>query len=499
MKTEAAGGRAALVNIGMLATLTLCIARLWVMPLPSGFWVDEMVTQFVARHPHDPTLSVAPQVTQSIYYMLPRAMERWFGFSETAYRIPSLILMLGALWLIARIAARLIHPDAAWFAMFLCFTLRDFSYQAADARPYALATFVTAAGLWLLIRWLDRARWPDAVLFAIAASLEWRVHLVLWPMYVLFALYAVVRVARGDTRVGWIRLCVVFGAIGVALIPVLGEAIALNRQAAAHVVTAIPSAGDLVNALKLGVVVGACATAVLAGRLLKWPSASKPIPWESLWLILGWWICDPLCLFLYSIVTRHSVFLERYMYAALPGAALAGAAAASVFVPARYWKRTAALLGVGVLVFAGRWNHLRIVHHRSDWRGAAQALNAQAFSAAEDVICPSPFIEARPPVWRPDYPVASFLYSHLLTYTFRGKIVPFPFGASLEAGPFAASFTEKELSKSQRFALYGSDRAVNFWREWFAMRPELAGFENRSLGDFGDVVVVVFEREPSGK
>jgi len=481
------------LNIALAAALALCVARLWVMPLGSSFWVDEMVTRFVVLHPQDPTLSVAPQVTESIYYGLPRAMERWFGFSEVAYRLPSLIAMLLALWLIARIAARLIHPDAGWFAAFLSMTLRDFNYQADDARPYALATLATAASIWLLVRWLDQARWRDAALFAIAASVVWRVHLLLWPVYVLLAVYAAVRIARRDTRVGWIAACVVFAAIGAALIPVLSEAIALNRQAAAHVVAAIPGLGDLTNQLKFGVVGGACAVAALAARFLKWPAASRPIPWESLWLILGWWICDPLCLFLYSVATRNSVFLERYMYVALPGAALAGMAAASLFLPARYWKQTALLIGIGVLIFAGRWNHLRIVHHGSDWRGASRAIDAQAFSADTDVISPSPFIEARPPVWRPDYPIQSFLYSHLM-YPFRGKIVPFPFEGSREAGTFAAWLSENELAKSKRFALYGSERAVKFWREWFATRPELAAFESRRLGDFGDVEAVVFEK-----
>jgi hypothetical protein len=56
--------------------LFVCIARLWLMPLPSGFWVDEMVTAFVVQHPGDPSLAVAPQVPSSIYYWLPACLER---------------------------------------------------------------------------------------------------------------------------------------------------------------------------------------------------------------------------------------------------------------------------------------------------------------------------------------------------------------------------------------------------------------------------------------
>jgi len=56
--------------------------------------------------------------------------------------------------------------------------------------------------------------------------------------------------------------------------------------------------------------------------------------------------------------------------------------------------------------------------------------------------------------------------------------------------------SEHELAKADRFAIYGGDRAVKFWCEWFASRPELAGMHSRFLGLFGDVDVVVFEKTP---
>src|ERR1051325_6444861 len=106
------------MNVLLQALLLLCIARLWLMPLPSSFWVDEMVTAFVVRFgPTHLSLAVAPQVPASIYYVLPRAAGALFGFSEIAYRLPSVLAMAIALFLIARLAARLICPEAAWFAV----------------------------------------------------------------------------------------------------------------------------------------------------------------------------------------------------------------------------------------------------------------------------------------------------------------------------------------------------------------------------------------------
>ncbi len=101
--------------------LALCIARMWIMPLGSSFWVDEAETAFVVHHGvHHPSLAVIAPALESVYYSLPRASEAIFGFSEAAERFPSLVAMAIALFFIGRIAARLIHPDAAWFAVFAC-------------------------------------------------------------------------------------------------------------------------------------------------------------------------------------------------------------------------------------------------------------------------------------------------------------------------------------------------------------------------------------------
>jgi 4-amino-4-deoxy-L-arabinose transferase-like glycosyltransferase len=145
------------------------------MPLPSSFWTDETATAFVVHYgPGHPSLAVAP-TAQSIYYWLPRTAEALGGFSETAYRLPSLLAMAIALFLIARLAARLIDPRAAWLAAFACLALRGFNFQAADARPYALGSCIAIAALWFLLRWFDRARWRDAAFFVVLAALLWRV------------------------------------------------------------------------------------------------------------------------------------------------------------------------------------------------------------------------------------------------------------------------------------------------------------------------------------
>ncbi len=515
------------LNLLLFLLLAVCVSRLWLMPLPSSFWLDEMATAFVVQNGSShPSLAVAPQVAATIYYLLPQGADALFGLSEVAYRLPSVLVMALVLFLIARLAACLIHPQAAWFAVFGCLALRGINYQAADARPYALGTCLAAASLLFLIRWLDSDGWGDALLFVLFAGLLWRVHLIYWPLYIVYFLYALVRLARGETRVGWVRPGVVFMLLGLVLLPVLLDALALLREASAHAFAPLPSFWDLQGSLKLGLLavcgIGAWllnlypvwrsplpavargalpavargALKVARSRTNRWfqrpPDAMTP-SWTSLTLILGFWLCQPLSLFAYSGLTGNSVFLPRYLSVALPGAVLAATVVAGLYLSPSGWKRASLLLAVGVLLNLGQWRELWPRHDNSDWRAAVRQINELAPGPETPVICPSPFVEARPPAWRPDYPLPGFFYAHLAVYPIPGKPYLFPFESSPEAERFAMTLSEQTLASSGRFVIYGWDRQVRFWNAWFARQPELAGWRHRSLGPFGDIEVVVFE------
>jgi hypothetical protein len=486
------------VLLGLL--LAACIARLWLMPLPSSFWVDEMATVFVVQHgPNHPSFAVAPQVPDSIYYQLPRAAESLFGFSEVSYRLPSVLLMGIALFLIARLAARLIHPDAAWFVVFVCLSMRGINDQAADARPYALGTCIAAGSLWFLIRWLDSAHWWDAALFVVLAALLWRVHLLFWPFYIVLAIYAIVRLVRPeasyDTRPGWLPTLAVFALLGVALLPVVIDAVNLFRQATSHVIVALPTLRDLRISLKFGLILICGAGAFVLGQLLRWPRVATFAFDSSFALIAAWWLLQPVGLFTVSRLTGSSMFVARYLYVGLPGAALAATLAAAYFIPPGYWKPLSFAFATGTLIMLGQWREPWPLHHGSDWRLAAHTIDQWAMNDPDTpVLCPSPFIEARPPVWQPSYALPGFLYCHLPVYPFRGKPYLLPFEGSPEARRYVASLAEDTLPASGRFLIYGGAGSVRYWRNWFSILPEYSAWHRERLGPFGDVVVELFEK-----
>jgi len=127
--------------------------------------------------------------------------------------------------------------------------------------------------------------------------------------------------------------------------------------------------------------------------------------------------------------------------------------------------------------------------------GAALAVNRVALPPATPVICPSPFVEARPPEWTPDYKMPGFLYSHLFVYPVRGgNVVLFPFSTSRDAADYATALVEGAIPSAGRFVIYGGNGQAHFWRDWFEKR--LPGWSHRSLGWFRDVDVVLFEKTP---
>jgi hypothetical protein len=483
--------------------LALCIARLWLVPLPSSFWVDELVTAFVVKFPGHASFAVAPQVPQSIYYSLPRVSLAITGPSEISFRFPSIVAMAIALWLLSLLAARLIHPAAGWFAVFAALSLRGIDYHAVDARPYALGMMIAAASLYFLIRWLDSARWQDASAFVIAAALLWRVHLIYWPFYLVIAIYAGARILRKDTPVRWPEWSAVLAATGISLLPQAINAIALAHAAKSHVIVSPPTIHEFEHELRWNVplLCGLSAwfwNSKLWNRLRTSPQKVQPGAWI---LILSWWLFQPVCLYLYSLITGNSVYIGRYLSLMLPAVALAATACVALSMPvanaARRWRLAAAGMAVAALIAQGHWDTVSYRHDTSDWRAAVQEINRFDGNAATPVIVPSPFIEARPPAWTPGYTLPGFLYAHLYAYPVTGTPFLFPFDSPPDS-PASVADAEKLLGegtliRTGKWSIYGPARHVRDWRKWFAQRPELAGWTN-TLQEFGDVYVAEFRR-----
>lgn len=468
--------------------LAVCIARLWLVPAMSSYWVDELLTVFIVKHPGHASFSAAPHVPDSIYFWLPRMTSMLFGQSELAYRIPSLLAMGAGLWFIARIAGRLIHPRAGWFAVFAALSVRGIDYFAVDARPYALGILAATASVYFLIRWLDTARWTDAILFAVCAAAVWWTHQMLFPFYLVIALYFAARMANRETQVRSSQAAIVGAWLIAALAPRALATLQLAGTVPEHSFAALPTFHAIEHDLHWNIPV-LCAAAILLLSRLARPHWHAP---RSVWLLLlAWWLCPPLILAIYSHVTGSSIYLGRYFSIMLPAVALLATVAVGYWMPARRWHPAAAVMAVAALITQGHLGSLTYRHDISDWRAANKETNRFAPDASVPVIVVSPFIEGQMPAWTPDYQLPGFLYAHLDGYPLQGRLLLFPYAGPQDAG--ARRFAESLLRTRQlagKWAIYGEIPGRG-WEQWFASRPELAGWHHAAK-KFGDVVVVEF-------
>lgn len=454
------------------------------MPLPSSFWTDETGTAFVVQRPADPTLlAPANLLYSSIYYAAPRVAQKLFGFSEISYRLPSILFMGIALWLIARIAARLVHPEAAWFAVFACFALPEFNYYAAEARPYALGICLAAASIYWLIEWLDSGAWTFAGLFIVCAALLWRVHIVFWVFYPIFLVYALAR------RAPWRHALPAALVLALALMPVVRDAIQLLHVASTHVVVPVPGIQVFRQTLLWEPVLICGVTALLLGKIARWRTEGT-VSLNSAILIFSWWLWPPVCLFVFSRVTGTSLFVPRYFSLMLPGVALSATAVAALFIASARWKYVTLALAIAALAINGRWTGgLWPEHSPEDWRSASSFEDLSADESDTPVLAISPFVEAASPVWSPDYRLPGFLYAPVFVYPLRGRIYPLPAHTSAE---YALKLMA-EIGSRRRFILYGRGREIAPLLKSLAARPELSGL-GVSANRFGSLMVVVFER-----
>jgi hypothetical protein len=75
----------------------------------------------------------------------------------------------------------------------------------------------------------------------------------------------------------------------------------------------------------------------------------------------------------------------------------------------------------------------------------------------------------------------------------HGPTYLLPFEDSPQADAWASTVTRAALLPARRFLIYAWLPQANFWRDWFAARPEFAGWHQQRLGPFADVEVILFE------
>ncbi len=360
------------------AALVLLAAALRLPTLGTqSLWVDEAATARVlgAGSLGDLLQRIADQEsTPPLYYLLVWPWVQLAGDGEWALRLPSALLGIAAVPVLAAIAARVGGPRAALATGLLAATNPMLIWFSQEARAYALLVLLVAASLLALLRALERPTRGRLLLWGVLAALSLATHF--FALFVVMGQAAWLAWALRDRVRDLAVAAAPIAVAGVALLPLALEQREADRasfirdEAFWERLVAVPKQwlvgydGPVETPLAvLAVLLAAAGVAGLLRRDGERPAAVRPLA-----LVLAASVAVPLLLAAAGddfVITRNVL---ASLVVALP---LLGAGLARLPRPA--WPgATVALAVLGVVTVAGvaaeaSWQ-------REDWRAAVRAL-----------------------------------------------------------------------------------------------------------------------------
>jgi hypothetical protein len=148
----------------LLSALVLFCVHLW-----RGLAVDEYTSwEVTGRGVGDLVRNRLRAGHFPAYFLLLKAWRSWAGDSEFALRLPSVLMTLAAVWVLARLAEDLFDRETARLAALFCVLHQLTVWTAQTARPYAGVFLFGVLMAWGLTRWwkTGRLRWLWLVFFA---------------------------------------------------------------------------------------------------------------------------------------------------------------------------------------------------------------------------------------------------------------------------------------------------------------------------------------------
>src|SRR5690348_12132871 len=137
----------------------IAVLYLWILPLWSGFWLDECATRYVI---HGGLAQIIPRCFISLqsfaFSILEWLVSRLGATSGPALRLPSLAAGLSTLYVLYRLGTELDGRDFGLTLAALFVSVPPVAAAVPNARPYAIAMWAEAGGLLWFFRWLRSGR-----------------------------------------------------------------------------------------------------------------------------------------------------------------------------------------------------------------------------------------------------------------------------------------------------------------------------------------------------
>ncbi len=377
---------------------------------------------------------------------------RLFGTSEIALRVPSLLAMLGAMYVLHRSAREMFDRESSLLAAVIFCLHPTILFAAIDVRPYALGALSVNAAIYILIRLrYNDSNWLAALFGLSAACIVWFQFLFAVILPFLVVCFFVFK--RGERRTAWRQFGVALVAFVLAVLLTVPGLLFLIRTRAMHVFDTAPKLSALAAMFAPGwmlpiflcfVPIAFLAAMFSNGR---GDAQGRAKGWQIL-LCVSLGPIPVLILYAVSAITPIHIFVTRYCVVSIPGIALCWA-----LLLRRFGSQTRVLFCAALVVFSilSYVNGPFFRQHDVPWKYALQFVERNASADNAPVVMCSGFIESDYLPMPVDSAKTSFLFAPLSYYPLSVPVVPLPRNLNGETALVGSLFLEQASDKHERF------------------------------------------------
>lgn len=418
------------------------------------------------------------------------------GTSEVALRVPSVLAMLAAAYLLYRAAREMFSRETALIATLMFCVHPIIIFASINARPYAFAALMINAEILVVLRLRKSESLWMAAPFGVLAA--WIVYFQLLYVTILPAMVLCFFIGRADIgKKQWRQFGIALAAFAAAFLPLIPSLDFLLRTKRTHVYESATKLSQLLWTIAPGwlpvILLGALLLALMVAAVKPRREPGEAIArWKPM-------ACAALALFplliLYGVSawTPLHTFTEIHRTGAVPGIALCWAIAISRFRPAARLTFCVAAVAVTAVVFF-RSPDARQPEY--SWKHAVQVVEKNASADNATVLVCSNFPESNY-LPMPADPKDSNLFAPLSYYKLSVPVVPLPRALNEAATQIGGQFLDEASQKRERFLAMG-DAPSYKTLDWLA-RNSSGRFEVRKLGVFDQTEVLEFDpREQAG-
>ncbi len=440
----------------LYATYALALAAsfsIWFIAIRAPLWLDETSAFWQINAGFRQIMSRRGGLPPAYSYILWLAT-KITGTSEIALRIPSILAMLAAVYLLYRATLELFDRDIAIVtaAVFCLHPLVVFA--SIDVRPYAFAELAINSAVFILVRLRhSNSNWLVAA-FGIAAAASMHFQLLFGAVLPVLAVCFLVAKAR-DMKTLARQAGIAFVAFALVVLPVLPDLLHIFRARQTFVFEqASTKLADLGWTLApwwwAYILVG---TALVAATTRRLDLQSRVEGWRVL-LCVSSGLVPILVLYGVSASTPTNIFVERYRLVAVPGIALAWG-----FIVSRIDSRLLRVLFCAALVCNTAYMYFSnpySVRHKYTWKYALDLAEKNASPDNAPVLICSDFPSS-------DYypmPVGaavkdSGFFTPLSYYKLSVPVVGLPRALNDEAIRVGSDFVKEAARRRERFLALG--------------------------------------------